>query len=270
MGKIRVSTLGSADEEAKKQKVRVKREEKKKRLAHISGMKGGEKLVDMSVDAPEIPASPTETPSDSDNKSAKLTKKQKVRSPLYQKARSLIDQTKVYPLSNAIDLIKKASIAKFDGSVEIHINCIEKGIRGQVDFPHGTGRQVKVAIANDELIDQLNSNKIDFDILVASPAMMPKLVKFAKMLGPKGLMPNPKSGTISDKPEELAKKLSSGQTQYKSESDFPIIHMVIGKVSFSNKDLEENFAALTTAIGSEKIKSIFIKSTMSPSVKVKI
>ena len=277
MGKIRISSLGTEDEQARKQKARIKREQKAKRLTHIAGMKGGEKIVDMSATAPEVPPSPLEPVSAESPKAVKLPKKARTRSHCYLAAKKMIDHSKLYEISEAIELVKKTSFSKFDGSVEAHINCTEKGLRGQVNLPHGTGRQVRVAIATDELIEKINkhsfssnSGKIDFDILVANPAMMPKLAKIAKILGPKGLMPNPKAGTISDKPEELAKKLSSGQTQFKSETEAPIIHFVLGKVSFTNKDLEENYQALMTAIGLEKIISIFLKSTMGPSVKIKV
>ncbi len=273
MGKIRISKLGSADEQAEKEKAKVRREEKKKRLTHIAGMKGGEKLVDMSTTAAEIPPlPPTETPVEKEepSKKEKETKGPRERTKNYLQAKKLIDKEKFYPLGEAIDLVKKASLSHFDGSFETHINTLEKGLRGQVNLPHGTGRQVRVAVADDALLTKISTGKIDFDILVAPPAMMPKLAKVAKILGPKGLMPNPKAGTISDKPEELAKKLSTGQTQFKTETEAPIIHFVIGKVSFPTKDLEENFQALTAAIGSAKIKSAFLKSTMSPSVRVKI
>jgi len=284
MGKIRISSLGTEDEQARKQKARIKRVQKAKRLTHIAGMKGGEKIVDMSATAPEVPPSPVEPVSPESPKAVKSPKKARTRSHAYLAAKKMVDHSKLYKISEAIELVKKTSFSKFDGSVEAHINCTEKGLRGQVNLPHGTGRQVRVAIASDELIEKINkhsfssnkqsfssnSGKIDFDILVASPAMMPKLAKIAKVLGPKGLMPNPKAGTISDKPEELVKKLSSGQTQFKSETEAPIIHFVLGKVSFTNKDLEENYQALMTAIGLEKIISIFLKSTMSPSVKIRV
>ncbi len=267
MGKIRISALGTEDEEAKKQKAKIRREEKKKRETHISGMKGGEKIVDMSATEPEAIETVPEAESTEHKKKKAGTVRE--RSKNYQEAKKLV-KNELYPLSDALDLLKKISLTKFDGSVEVHINTTEKGVRGQVNLPHGTGRQIRVAVADDALLDKVNSGKIDFDVLVSSPAMMPKLAKMAKILGPRGLMPNPKAGTISDKPEELAKKLSTGQTQYKTETEAPIIHMVIGKISFPNKDLEENLSALTTAIGPLKIKNIFIKSTMSPSIKVKI
>lgn len=278
MGKIRIKTLGTEEEQAQKQKAKVRREEKKKRLTHIAGLKGGQRLVDMSTTAAEVsPPPPVERPAEKAASLKKRVKAPRERSKNYLKAKKLIEKGKLYPLDEAIGLVKKTSLAKFDGSVETHINLDEKalpagrqGWRGQVNLPHGTGRQIKVAIADDGLLDKINSGKIDFDILVSSPAMMPKLAKVAKILGPRGLMPNPKTGTISEDPERLALSLSKGQTQFKTDSQAPIVHTVIGKVSFPNKDLEENLESLIAAIGPTKIKSIFLKSTMSPSVKVKI
>ena len=122
---------------------------------------------------------------------------------------------------SAQSLIDKSSFSKFDGSVELHINVSDKGIRGTVSLPHGTGKQVRVKIADDKLISDLSANgKIDFDILVASPEMMPKLAKIAKILGPRGLMPNPKTNTIGENPSQLVKILSSSvswKTQRQSQ-----------------------------------------------------
>lgn len=188
----------------------------------------------------------------------------------YAAARLLVDPKKLYSLSEAIELVKKTSFSKFDGSVEAHINVVDKGLRGTVSPPHGTGKTIRVAVADDSLIKSLEQGgKIDFDILVASPEMMGKLAKVAKILGPRGLMPNLKTNTISEHPEELVKILSSS-VSWKTEADFPIIHIVIGKVSFEAKKLEENLMALTKSIGRDKIKSVFLKATMGPSVEVGI
>lgn len=189
----------------------------------------------------------------------------------YAAAASLVDRNKTYSPADAIDLVKKTSYSKFDGTVEVHLNTTDKGLRGTVSLPHGTGREVKVRIADDKLItDLMASGKIDFDILVASPDMMPKLAKIAKILGPKGLMPNPKTNTISSEPEKLVKELSSGKIQWKTEANFPIIHSVLGKVSFEPKKLEENYQALIKSITKEKIQSVYLKATMGPTVRVLI
>jgi len=275
MGKIRIKTLGTQEEEAQKAKAKVRREEKKKRLTHVAGLKGGERIVDMSATAPEVVAAPEPTTEVTEEKPPVGGKKvsprpAKKRSKAYLAAKKLIDSSKLYPVDKAIELLKKTALSKFDGSVEIHINTIEKGIRGQVALPHGTGKQIKVAIADDGLIKAISDGKIDFDILVSNQTMMAKLAKVAKILGPRGLMPNPKSGTISEDPKGLALSLSKGQIQFKTESEAPIIHCVLGKVSFPEKHLEENFKALISAIRLEKIKKVVLCSTMGPGIKVKI
>lgn len=192
----------------------------------------------------------------------------------YLEVRSLVDTKKKYSIAQAVELVKKTSISKFDGAVEVHINVADNlpagrqgALRGSVALPHGAGKQVRVRVADDELIA---NPKIDFDILVASPEMMPKLAKIAKILGPRGLMPNPKNGTIGDDPEKLALRLRSGQQSWKTETAAPIIHTIIGKVSFEPKKLEENFSALTKSVGTDKIKSLFIKATMGPSIQLEL
>lgn len=193
--------------------------------------------------------------------------KVKARSKKYQQARKKVDRNRIYPLSKAIKLAQETSISKFNGAVEVHLVVIKTGLKGEIQFPHSTGKQTKIAIANDALLKKINLGKIDFDVLLASPEMMPKLSKYAKTLGPRGLMPNPKAGTISEKPEELAKKMA-GKTQFKTETKAPLIHLVIGKVDAKAKEIEANFKALIEAIGPNKIKKAVITSTMGPGIKV--
>lgn len=198
------------------------------------------------------------------------TKTERRNGKAYVRAKSLVDSKKLYSPAEAIDLVKKTSISSFDGSVEVHLNVTDKALRGSVGFPHATGKVTRVKIASDLLIKQLiDSPKIDFDVLVASPEMMLKLSKVAKILGPKGLMPNPKTNTISDNPEELV-KIRSSSVQWKTQGGFPIIHAVVGKVSFETKKLEENLAALVKSVGADKIRSAFLKATMGPSIRVEV
>ncbi|KKR29949.1 MAG: 50S ribosomal protein L1 [Candidatus Gottesmanbacteria bacterium GW2011_GWC2_39_8] len=174
----------------------------------------------------------------------------------------------------ALKLLRDVTLTKFDGTVEIHINTVEKGLRGSVQLPHGTGREVRVKIADDKTIDaiveSINGGKIDFDVLIAHPGVMSKLARVARILGPKGLMPNPKSGTISPTPEKVADKMSKGEIQWKTEADFPLIHQVLGKLSFKDEQLQDNFKALVKSIDQIKISKITIKSTMSPGIKVEL
>jgi len=289
MGKIKIAALGSEQEEQLRQKRKIQREEKKKREAagriHIAGMKGGErvKLVGaQSEEELEKLAKLTEEVEKDQAKGIKVKeaekpakkKKVRVRSTRYKEALMKVEPGKLYPISDALELLRKITLTKFDGSVELHINTTEKGLRGQVSLPHGTGKKVRVAIADSDTIDKIVSEvekgRIDFDVLVAHPSVMGKLAKVAKYLGPRGLMPNPKNGTISPTPLKVAKKLEAGEVSWKTESEFPIIHQVIGKMSFKDHQLEENFQAFVKSIGDKKIKSITLKSTMSPGIKVSI
>ncbi|MBI2010198.1 MAG: hypothetical protein HYS86_03400 [Candidatus Chisholmbacteria bacterium] len=202
------------------------------------------------------------------------------RSRRYRLARSRIDRTKSYSLEEAVELLKKVSIARYDASVEAHLNLTEIGLRVDVTFPHSTGRTTRVAIATDSLLKDVEAGnsllkdveagKIYFDILVASPDMMPKIAKVAKILGPKGLMPNPKAGTVTKDPEKKKKDLEAGQTMVKGEAKAPLMHVVVGKISLKEKELAANIQALITAVGEKKILKLTLASSVSPSIRVEL
>ena len=199
-----------------------------------------------------------------------------VRSKRYQEVAKLVDKTKVYSIADAVDLVKKTSTTKFDGSVELHLNLNPATMNGKVDMrgsvrlPHGTGKEVRVAIADDKILSEVEAGKINFDILVAHPSMMPKLAKVARILGPKGLMPNPKTGTVGTDPEKIAANLSKGQVNFKTEPDHPVIHMIAGKVSFDDKKLVDNIDAVLDAVGRSKITKATLTSTMGPGIKLSV
>ena len=199
--------------------------------------------------------------------------KAKVRSKKYKEAVSLIDQKKIYSLSEAIELAKKTTLSKFDGNLEAHIRILSKTgkpeiVRGTLKYPHSTGKKIKVVILDEKKIEEIEkTKKIDFDVALSSPEMMPKVAKLAKILGPKGKMPNPKSGTVTAHPEKTKEELEGGLSEYRTDS-YGIIHQVMGKVSFDEKDLEENIKALLAVLPIEKIDSFHICATMGPSVKV--
>lgn len=275
MGKIRAVTLGdeAAENEAKR-KAEARRQTKASKKAAKTESDAAEgtelkpeykKLVDEVENGGEAKKK-TEK-----KKKAKL----KVRSKKYQEVMGMVDKTKLYPLSDAISLVKKTSITKFDGTIELHINLNplslgeKKDYRTSVSLPHGTGKEVRVAIADDNVLAEIESGKINFDVLVAHPQMMAKLAKVARVLGPRGLMPNPKTGTVSPDPEKRAKELSSGQVNIKTEPGNPIIHMGIAKVSFPDKEITENVRAVLDAIGS-KVAKVSLSSTMGPGVKVQL
>ncbi|MDD4937964.1 MAG: hypothetical protein PHX34_03015 [Candidatus Shapirobacteria bacterium] len=194
----------------------------------------------------------------------------KVRGKKYQSAKKKIDVTKFYPLKEAIKLVEETSFSKFDGKVEAHVTVLDMGNIGEINFPHLESSSKKVVILNDTILAEIKDGKINFDILVATPSTMPKLLPFAKLLGPKGLMPNPKNGTLTDKPEDSVKKLSAAKTVVKTEKKAPIVHIIVGKVSQDAKELEANVAELIKVIKTNKIKKLALCATMGPCVKVKI
>lgn len=273
MGKIRVKTLGNEELEKEEKKQAEKRHEAKK-SAKAPGMKGGERVVAVGPTEEELEAlEQKEEEKKEEPKKEKVKVKKDNNNPHSQNYVSLVtlvDRTKNYALEEALELLGKLQRGKFDETVELHINTISAGISGNITLPHGTGKKTRVTVADDNLIAEIEKGKIDFDILVATPAMMTKLARVAKVLGPKGLMPNPKNGTISEKPEEVAKKYEGGQVNFKTEAKTPIIHLTIGKMSFGSKKLSENAQSLLSAIKKSNIVNATLKSTMSPGIKLKI
>jgi large subunit ribosomal protein L1 len=266
MGKIRVRTLGSEEQEKKEKKqaqARAVAKEAKEQKTPVETM-AAKPAEEASADKPEKKQIRKE-----------LVKKQK-RGSSYVSASSILEKDKVYKLTEALSFLPKLQRAKFDETVELHINTVEKGISGNVVLPHGTGRQVRITIANagsdtkgvDELVKRIESGQIDFDVLIATPDSMSKLARVAKVLGPRGLMPNPKNGTVTPRPEEVAEKFKGGQVNFKTESKFPILHVAVGKVSFGDKKLEENIKAMVQAVKVNNIRNMTLKSTMSPGLKV--
>ncbi len=202
----------------------------------------------------------------------KITKKEtkaKERSKKYQEAKSKIDRLKTYSPSDAINLVKNASYSSFDGTVELHLAVKKTGLSAQVTLPFSGGKAKKVEVADDETVKKLQAGKVDFDVLLATADQMPKLVPFARILGPKGLMPNPKNGTLI-KSKEDAKKFSGNTITLKTEKTAPLIHTAFGKASQKESELESNLEAIINAIGKKQITKAYIKATMSPSVRIAI
>lgn len=272
MGKVRVKTLGIEELEEKQKAKEKKRKEGKVQKKLAKGAHGGERVISMAPTEEElVKIATTETPAVTEDAEKKKIKARppRERSRRYKEKLKLVDRKKTYPPASALELLKSASWQnKFDGTVELHINTLEKGLSGQVTFPHGTGKKVMVAIADDKIIEEVEKGKINFDVLVSHPSMMGKLARVAKVLGPRGLMPNPKNGTISETPEELVKKFAKGQINFKTESQAPIIHLTIGKLSMKDQELTENITTIIRAIGTSKIKNVTLKSTMSPGIKL--
>lgn len=214
-------------------------------------------------------------------------------------SRKNIDSSKHYNAQDAIKILKDASYTKFDQTLEIVLKLgvdprhSDQMVRGMVSLPSGTGKNVRVAvfckedkaelakaagadiIGGIDLVDDIKSGKIDFDVCIASPDMMATIGQVAKILGPRGLMPNPKLGTVTMDIETAIKNAKSGQVEFRVEKA-GIIHAGIGKLSFSNEDLLSNLKALVSAILKAKpsgakgayMKGVFLSSTMGPSVKL--
>lgn len=182
-----------------------------------------------------------------------------------------IDQEKTYSLAEALDLVKATSTTKFDGTVELHAKTSSTTMRGHANLPHGTGKEKRVEIITadnaDELIAKMESGWLDFDVLVATPQAMPKLAKLARALGPKGLMPSPKAGTVSDQPEKVAEELKGGKIEYRADKG-GALHQAIGKVSWDTAKLTENLETLLKALPMTQIQTLWLTSTMGPSVRL--
>lgn len=217
----------------------------------------------------------------------------------FRAAAELVDKAKEYTITEALELAIKTSPVKFDATVEIHTKLgvdprhADQNIRANLVLPAGTGKQVIVAVfaeaddaaaakkagadiaGSDEFITQLDKGIIDFDVLIATPAMMPKLGKYARVLGPKGLMPSPKSGTVTPDVAKAVSEAKAGRVEYRVDST-GIVHLGIGKVSFGADKLQQNAKAVLTSIRNAKpasvkgnyLQSIYITTSMGPSIKV--
>ncbi len=194
----------------------------------------------------------------------------KVRGKKYVGARGLVDKTKIYSLKDGIELLKKIKFTKFDESLEVHFVLREIVPSVDVQYPHATGKTLRVSILNDEVMAELEKGLINFDVLLATPAQMGKITKFARTLGPKGLMPNPKNGTLIADPAKRKNELEAGKISLRGEKKAPLLHATVGKISLGTKDLSENVEALVKALGMGKVLKATICSSMSPGIKVAV
>ena len=272
MGKKRVSILGSENETDIKAKKARQLEQKKKRQGLPASRQGqrvvdttAESLAELTVIEKKLAESVT-LPSET---SAKEGKKTHVRSKSYAAAKSQINVEKTYALPEGLTLLRRVSLSKFDPTVELHLTLKDKGFNKEIELPHSTGKTRRIATADSATLAKIEKGQIDFDVLLASPAQMGQLVKLAKVLGPKGLMPNPKSGTIVANPEEAAKKMAGiNSLLLKTEKDTPVIHTIVGKLSYPDANLAANISAVLSAI--PRIKKTVLKSTMSPAIKIQL
>ncbi|HXH27128.1 MAG TPA: 50S ribosomal protein L1 [Candidatus Acidoferrum sp.] len=223
------------------------------------------------------------------------------RSKTFRKLAEKIEAGKVYSLTEALALAAATSPTKFDATVELHVNLgvdprqADQNVRGTVMLPGGTGKTVRVAVlapadqqeaarkagadvvGEDELLAQLDKEQLNFDVLIATPQLMPKLGKYARLLGPRGLMPNPKSGTVTPKVVDAVRDAKAGRVEYRIDKQ-AIVHLGIGKVSFDQIKLLENARAFLASLNAARpasvkgtyIKSIAASTTMGPGITVDI
>lgn len=219
----------------------------------------------------------------------------------FQEAAKLIDRTKQYDVAEAIELVKKAAPAKFDETVEVAVKLgvdvrkADQQLRGAVVLPHGTGKTQRVLVfakgekakeaeaagadyvGDEDLINKIQQGWFEFDVVVATPDMMGQVGKLGRVLGPKGLMPNPKTGTVTFDLERAVKEIKAGKIEYRTDKAGNI-HAPIGKVSFDNEKLADNLATVIDTLQKAKpaaakgtyMKNITVSSTMGPGVKVNL
>jgi len=219
----------------------------------------------------------------------------------YQEALKLVDKTKAYDIKEAVALLKQTAKAKFDETVEVAFRLgvdpkkADQQIRGAMVLPHGTGKTQRVLVfakgekakeaeaagadyvGDAEYINKINDGWFDFDVVVATPDMMAEVGKLGRVLGPKGLMPNPKTGTVTFDVEKAVKEIKAGKVEYRVDKSANI-HVPIGKISFEDDKLVENFIAITEQIIKVKpqaakgtyMKNVTITSTMGPGIKVDV
>lgn len=217
----------------------------------------------------------------------------------YQAAYKQIDRTKAYSLEDALKLAVETNPAKFDATVEAHVRLgvdprqADQNIRTTVVLPNGNGKTVKVAVfapldeakkakaagadiaEDEEFLKQLDKGEINFDVLISTPAYMPKLGKYARLLGPKGLMPNPKAGTVTTDIEKAVKEAKAGKVEYRVDKQ-AIVHIGLGKTNFDQKALLENATVFFDSLKAQKpaslkgsyVKSVYITTSMGPSILV--
>ena len=217
----------------------------------------------------------------------------------YKAAAAKVDRTKLYAPKEAMELAKELAPAKFDETVEVHVRLgvdtrkADQNVRGSIALPHGTGKTVRVAvfaegekareaeaagadvIGSDDLVAQVQAGELNFDAAIATPNMMGKVGRLGKILGPRGLMPNPKLGTVTMDVAKMVGELKAGRVEYRADR-YGICHVPMGKVSFDTQKLVENYGALINELLRVKpssakgkyVKSVVISTTMGPGIKV--
>ena len=268
----------------------------KKSKKHIEEVKAEEERLARAEEFKKAEKAAAEKP-----KGAKPVTRPKIerRGKKYQEAAKLVEKGKMYSLKDALDLAIKTNTTKFDATVEAHVRLgvdprqADQNIRTTIVLPNGNGKTVRVAVfapldeakkaaaagadiaEDEEFLKRLEKGNIEFDVLISTPAYMAKLGKFARLLGPKGLMPNPKAGTVTADVEKAVKEAKAGKVEYRVDKQ-AIVHIGLGKTSFGTDKLLENAEVFFTSLKGQKpaslkgsyVKSVFVTTSMGPSIAV--
>lgn len=266
MGKTKTSFVGAEPQEDKKKKsyeekraAKAAKEAEKDNNSVTQSLSNSENETE-SVSVPESPVS-TQSP--------KSTQESSTRSKKYNAAREKVE-AKPYKLSDAVKLVRETSYSSFPGSVELHLVLTEGTVNSRVELPHSTGISKKIEVADDETVKKLTSGKIDFDVLITTPAFMPKLVPFARLLGPRGMMPNPKNGTVVDDPKKAMASFSGNAVTVKTEKSAPLVHLVVAKTNQPEAEIEANIKSVIDNVGAKKVAKAVISASMGPGIQVQV
>lgn len=283
-----------APEDSAKEETYAKSGKKSKK--HIEEVKAEEERQERKLEKAEKDAEKANKPKGAAPKVRPLLER---RGKKYQEAYKLIEKGKVYTLKDAVALAIKTSPVKFDASLEAHVRLgvdprqADQNIRTTIVLPNGSGKTVRVAVfapldeakkaqaagadiaEDDEFLKRLDKGELDFDVLISTPQFMPKLGKYARTLGPKGLMPNPKAGTVTPDVEKAVKEAKAGKVEYRVDKQ-SIVHIGLGKTSFGEAKLLENAQAFFGSLKAQKpasvkgqyVKSIYLTTSMGPSIAV--
>lgn len=268
----------------------------KKSKKHIEEVKAEEERQERKKERAETEAKEASKPKGAKPITRSILER---RGKKYQEAYKLIEKNKVYSLKEALELAAKTSPVKFDATVEAHARLgvdprqADQNIRTTLVLPNGNGKTVRVAVfapldlakqaktagadiaEDEEFLKRLDKGEIEFDVLISTPQYMPKLGKYARLLGPKGLMPNPKAGTVTMDVEKAVKEAKAGKIEYRVDKQ-AIVHIGLGKVSFGADKLLENAEAFFESLKGQKpaslkgtfVKSVYITTTMGPSIQI--
>jgi len=306
--KAKTKKVKVSDEEAKelKESKEVKKTEKviEKKIG-LKEEKSEKKVIKENEESkPKTKRIPsTETQDDArapkDTHKIKLTPKKYLHGKKYRAIETLIEKGKEYSIEEAVTLLKKTATTNFDSSVEIHVNLgidpsnADHQIRGSVIMPAGTGRSKKICaivgpdhdkeaksagadyVGGQDLVEKIQKGWLDFEVVVATPDMMPHIGRIGKILGTKGLMPNPKTGTVTNDPAKAIQDIKKGKADYKIDKQGSL-HAAIGKISFTDSDIIQNINSFLESIRHSKpaslrgtfIKSVYLTTSMGPSVKI--